>query len=563
MTDQSQPATKIDKFTRDILDFCQSDYFLFLEMIQEGDNFLTKTPKKYYQTPEEEEMAELRFNDYLIGRILPYESDYALSGINLFLPDIPSYSTKRAWKDFPPEISKEIDPLKIEREIFQRNIEDRKVGSNGQNSIENIEKRLKDYLKKRLGKKAPSIKSLRKKVNRVTDPAPIIKELAKMMGISSPEEFDTLQQLFYEFWNHTPRDEFKGESPQEISKESMGPLEKELLNDFMLYVEKNMDIKKFSSKDEIEKAVKELQRKWLNEPQEELGGKTPFQAMKEEREKIKSSREGFPISLSINPIDLDAQPPFDLRDINERNSPVAKDLETFIQYLQKNRIKVTPKNHWIPFKNLKEIENNFINPDKDSFVFLGEEENWGEEKRKLYIHFIHRLSKAAKLIYYDQKGYVQIKKKNFQKFTEKSYGEKTIELMITWIEKVSWAELQPANQVKPYASEYQEKIVDLWYLFYQLKPKEKTNSRFFTQELYSKVTQDERELNDIVLALTPVVNGILIRYLKWFGVLDTEEEKIHPDLEVWAIKDFWVTSVGKKLIDKVVLDFWEKGKIKI
>jgi len=45
MTDQSQPATKIDKFTRDILDFCQSDYFLFLEMIQEGDNFLTKTPK--------------------------------------------------------------------------------------------------------------------------------------------------------------------------------------------------------------------------------------------------------------------------------------------------------------------------------------------------------------------------------------------------------------------------------------------------------------------------------------------------------------------------------------
>ena len=224
MTDQSQPATKIDKFTRDILDFCQSDYFLFLEMIQEGDNFLTKTPKKYYQTPEEEEMAELRFNDYLIGRILPYESDYALSGINLFLPDIPSYSTKRAWKDFPPEISKEIDPLKIEREIFQRNIEDRKVGSNGQDSIENIEKKLKNYLKKRLGKKAPSIKSLRKKVNRVTDPVPIIKELAKMMGISSPEEFDTLQQLFYEFWNHTPRDEFKGKSPQEISKESMGCL---------------------------------------------------------------------------------------------------------------------------------------------------------------------------------------------------------------------------------------------------------------------------------------------------------------------------------------------------
>jgi len=328
-------------------------------------------------------------------------------------------------------------------------------------------------------------------------------------------------------------------------------------------MEKNMDITKFSNKDEIEKAIKELQRKWLHEPQEELDGKTPFQVMEEEREKINSPRKDFPISFNINPIDLDSQDPLNLNDIKEEDSPVARDVETFVHYLQDNQIKVTPKNRWIPFKHLKLIEKNFINPGKDSFVFMGEEENRGEEKRKLYIHFIHLLSRAVKLIYHDKKGYVQVNNKKFKEFTEKSYGEKTIELMIIWIEKVKWAELQPADHVKPYAKEYQEKIVGLWHPFHQLKPNEKIESNSFTKDLYSNVAQKGRELDEIAFVLTPAVNGILIRYLKWFGAVDIKEEKTHPKLEVWTIKEFWVTPKGKKLIERVVMDFWEKSKIKM
>src|SRR5690606_22416731 len=111
-----------------------------------------------------------------------------------------------------------------------------------------IEKKLKKYLKKHLGKKAPSIKSLRKKINRITDPVPLIKELARMMHISYSEEFNNFQQLFYDFWNNAPRDEFQGKSPEEVAQGSMGPREKELLDDFMNYMEKNMDITKFSNK---------------------------------------------------------------------------------------------------------------------------------------------------------------------------------------------------------------------------------------------------------------------------------------------------------------------------
>jgi hypothetical protein len=54
-----------------------------------------------------------------------------------------------------------------------------------------------------------------------------------------------------------------------------------------------------------------------------------------------------------------------------------------------------------------------------------------------------------------------------------------------------------------------------------------------------------------------------LRYLKWFGAINTSEELIFPDLGIRSIKQFWVTPKGKKLINKVLMDFWEKGKIKM
>jgi len=53
------------------------------------------------------------------------------------------------------------------------------------NNLQSIEKKLKNLLKEYLGKKAPSIKNLRKKINRITDPLPLIKELAERINFSS------------------------------------------------------------------------------------------------------------------------------------------------------------------------------------------------------------------------------------------------------------------------------------------------------------------------------------------------------------------------------------------
>ncbi len=657
MTDWREPATRISEFTNDIMDFCESDPHLFLEMIQERENFLTKTPKKYYPTQEDEESADLRFEDYFIysytsrhyrqkplklflskmlskynqkeqkilqgfqdnifsafmirevfpgyyfiakdlssgqefkvrdnqatfqmkkndcffGRILPYETDYALSIVNLFLPAIPSYTAKRVWDNVPSQFFREIDPLLIERHVIQKSPEDkdRKAGDSGyQESIENIgkvediesiEKKLRNFLKKHLGKKAPSIKSLRKKINRVTNPLPIIEELAEMMHIYSQEEFITLQQLFYDFWNNTPRDEFQGKSPEEIASGSMGPLEKELLDDFMNYVQRNMDITKFSNKGELEKAVKELQEKWLTEPQEELDGKTPLEAIKEEREKINSPRKDSPFLLNIEPIELNPEDPYNLSDFNEKDSPVVRDVETFVCYFLENRVKVTPTNRWIPFQHLKRIEEKFINPTKDSFTFMEKEENRGEEKRKPYIHFIHLLSRAERLIYTDKRGYVQVNRKHFKDFTENSYGENVIKLMIDWIEKVDWVKLQATEYTTFNAQQYQENIVGIWKYFYLAKPNEKNTPTTLTKQIYSNSSKEEKELEEIAQELAYDVQSILLRYLEWFGAIDTLEKIIHPELVIRVIKEFWVTPKGKKLIDRVVLDFWEKGRIK-
>lgn len=642
MIDGMEPATRIQEFTQDIIEFCESDSHLFLEMIKERDNFFTKTPEKHYRTQEDEGLAEQRFEDYfiysytskhyrqkpievflsrmlshysqkdqnilkgfkndifgafrvgdvlpgvyfmakdlasgkeykvrerkasfklqkndnLVGRILPYETDYALSVINLFLPDLPSYETKRLWQYMPSGFSNEIDPLKIEKLMLQKKME----SIEKEDSLEFIEKKLENFLKKRLGKKAPSIKSLRKKVNRTIDPLSVIKELAKMMHISSKEEFYQFQQLFYDFWNHAPRDEFQGKSPEEIAKDSIGPLENVLLKDFMNYVEKNIDISQFSNQNEIEKAIREIQEKWLAEPQEELNGKTPFQAIKEERKKINSPRKDFPFSVNITPIDLDSKSVYNLKDISQEDSPVVRDVETFVRYFQENRVKVTAKNHWIPFKHLKIIEKNFINPTKDSYKFLDEEESRGEEKEKPYIHFIHLLSRAKRLIQNTKEGYVQVNQKHFKSFTENGYGENVLKLIIDWIEKVNWVDLQPADHLKPYAREYQEKIVGLWHPLFQFKPNEKVKTANYTKELYKYNIKEPEELEEVARELATIVNAVLIRYLKWFGVVSTLEEKLHPKLEVRLIKEFWVTPKGKKLVDRIVVYFWEKGRIKL
>ncbi|HCL90034.1 MAG TPA: hypothetical protein DHW70_01725, partial [Candidatus Atribacteria bacterium] len=453
-----KPATRINEFTLDIVEFCENEPYLFKDLLKERENFLSATPERYYKTLNEKNLAEQRFYDYyifssiskyyeetplevflskmlskynqqeqkiilgfkgnvlstfivtkvevgsyfmaknlasgkeykvrenqathtlkegayIVGRIVPYETDYALSNINLSYPKESSYTLKKLWKNSPVNIMREFTPLIIEKEIFQKNYQEMN------------------------------------------------------------QENNSLQSL-------SPRDEFQGKSPQEIDPQEMGPQEREISRDLINYVLTRIKSSKFSDQREIEKVIKIYQDKWLHQPQEELSGKTPWEVILEEREKLGNPRKDIYLSVSIKPVDQKIEKQINLSDIKRKHVPLVEDLETLVYYFRENRVKVTKKNRWIPFKYLKLIEEKFISPDKDNFNLFGKEEKRGEEPFKRYIYFIDLLSRAAKFIYTDKRGYIQVNIRHFQEFTQKSYGEKVFELLLIWIEKLNWKKLQ-------------------------------------------------------------------------------------------------------------------------
>gem|GEM_PF-1422085 len=636
-----KPATKINEFTLDIVEFCENEPYLYKELLEERERFLTNHPEKYYKTLNEKNWAEQRFYDYyifssiskyyeetplevfiskmlskynqqeqgillgfknhifsgftiskvevgsyfmaknlasgkeykvrenqathtikegayIVGRIVPYETDYALSIINLSYPKESSYTLKRLWRNISSKVVREFTPLMIEKEIFQKNYQ--KINQE-KNNLQSIEKKLKKLLKEYLGKKAPSIKNLRKKINRMTDPLPLIKELAERINFSSQEELNKFQQLFMDFWNFSPRDEFQGKSPQEIDLQEMGPQERELSRDLINYVLTRIKSSEFSDQGEIDKAIKIYQDKWLHQPQEELSGKTPWEAILEEREKLGNPRKDFSLSVSIKPVNRKIEKQINLSDIKRKNVPLVEDLEALVNYFRENRVKVTKKNRWIPFKYLKLIEEKFISPDKDNFNLFGKEEKRGEEPFKRYIYFIDLLSRAANFIYTDKRGCIQVNIRNFQEFTQRSYGEKVFELLLIWIEKLNWKKLQKRDFIAIYAENFQKIFTDILYLFYKYKVNEKIEIEEIVDQLYGSEIEKMEFPTEVMGHLTVNIELALLTYLKWLGVINTQKEILIPGTNLGLMKNFWVTPKGNKLINKLVNYYIRTGKI--
>jgi len=636
-----KPATKINEFTLDIVEFCENEPYLYKELLEERERFLTNHPEKYYKTLNEKNWAEQRFYDYyifssiskyyeetplevfiskilskyiqqeqgillgfknhifsgftiskvevgsyfmaknlasgkeykvrenqathtikegayIVGRIVPYETDYALSIINLSYAKESSYTLKRLWRNISSKVVREFTPLMIEKEIFQKNYQ--KINQE-KNNLQSIEKKLKKLLKGYLGKKAPSIKNLRKKINRMTDPLPLIKELAERINFSSQEELNKFQQLFMDFWNFSPRDELQGKSPQEIDLQEMGPQERELSRDLINYVLTRIKSSEFSDQGEIDKAIKIYQDKWLHQPQEELSGKTPWEAILEEREKLGNPRKDFSLSVSIKPVNRKIEKQINLSDIKRKNVPLVEDLEALVNYFRENRVKVTKKNRWIPFKYLKLIEEKFISPDKDNFNLFGKEEKRGEEPFKRYIYFIDLLSRAANFIYTDKRGCIQVNIRNFQEFTQRSYGEKVFELLLIWIEKLNWKKLQKRDFIAIYAENFQKIFTDILYLFYKYKVNEKIEIEEIVDQLYGSEIEKMEFPTEVMGHLTVNIELALLTYLKWLGVINTQKEILIPGTNLGLMKNFWVTPKGNKLINKLVNYYIRTGKI--
>jgi len=561
----SRKLSGLNKKDKEIYSGFKSNIFSAFEIVKVivGSHFIAKnlSSNKVYKVRENKATYQMEEGVLIIARILPYKQDYALSNINLVVPKAASYLTKREWKRMIANDRKGPDPLTLERIFHQgkkRAIE---------NDLEMVEKKLRRMLKKHLGKKAPTIRQLRKRINKTTDSMNILKELTEKMSFSGTEELMEFQELFNAFWNLSSRDEFGGKSPQQKAEEMRGPRERELIPDLINYVTSKVNPDKFPSKKDLDKEIEKQKKKWLSEPQSELNYMSPWEIILNERKKLGNPQKDFSISISVTPISAGSKMETSLDEITAKNTSLIKDLEVFLDYFDKNRVKVTPKNKWIPFKHIKAIEKGFEY--KDGFIFLGkeeeeeEEEERGEEPRKRYIHFIDRICRAEKFIYLDEKKRINVNRARIKKFQQKSYGERLFRLLCVWVEKIDWRELQ-ATDFWDYESEmHQKQFITFLYHLQSFKTGKRVTPEQLTNKLYDskikKIESEEIPMYHITSSLT----SILLRYLNWLGIIDTEGKEIVEGMGIFSIKKFWITPIGRKLINRLIEYFIEKGRIKV
>ena len=523
-----------------------------------GSHFIAKdiSSNKVYKVRENRATYQMEEGVLIIARILPYEEDYALSHINMVIPKAASYVTKREWRRMITRDKRGPDPLMLERVFYQGK---RRVTV--EDSLEIVEKKLRRILKKHLGKRAPTIRQLRKKINETTDSMNILKELIEKIGFSTTEELMQFQELFNTFWNLSSRDEFGGKSPQQKAEEMSGPRERELIPDLIRYVTSTVNPEKFSSKKDLEKEIEKCKKRWLSEPQPELNYMNPWEVILSERKKLGNPRKDFSISISVTSMMPKSKIKISLDDITAEDTPLVKDLEVFLDYFEKNRVKVTPKNKWIPFKHIKAIEKDFEY--KDGFIFLGKEEKRGEEPRKRYIHFIDTICRAERFIYMDGRGKIGVDKRRVKKFRQKSYGEKLFHLLCIWVEKIDWKELQVSDFWDYDCETHQQQFNTFLYHLHRFKTDEKITPKQLIHKLYGSKMKMIKSEEGLVEHITSSIKTILLNYLKWLGIIKTEGKEIIKEMGIFTIEKFWITPSGRRLINRLIEYFIEKGRIKV
>ncbi|MFH1432894.1 MAG: hypothetical protein ABIG84_06790 [archaeon] len=99
----------------------------------------------------------------------------------------------------------------------------------------------------------------------------------------SKRDFNETMTLLANLWNSYPRDEFSGKSPEQVFNESR--MESHIKNLLSSELMSSLNPNDYTSEKECEKATDNFQKKWLNTPRKDLGGKTPMEVVLEERKK--------------------------------------------------------------------------------------------------------------------------------------------------------------------------------------------------------------------------------------------------------------------------------------
>jgi len=131
----------------------------------------------------------------------------------------------------------------------------------------------------------------------------LYREFHKKAKFANRNEEEELLQMLVTLWNKMPHKYMGGVSPEEKRMSlKRGPLEESLIKQMLAHIQIHFNPEKYFDDKSRQKAVRRLQKKWLDTPMIELNNKSPRAVILEERKKSGSNNTRIGYTIDIHPV---------------------------------------------------------------------------------------------------------------------------------------------------------------------------------------------------------------------------------------------------------------------
>lgn len=231
------------------------------------------------------------------------------------------------------------------------------------------------------------------------------------------------------------------------------------------------------------------------------------------------------------------------------DSEIVKDAYVFFHYLTKDTITLTPKRKFIPFRQVKQINREFVHPDP-LYAIDDKDFPYREEWQMPKVNFLTVVSLTAGILKEDG---------NTLRLTKK--GEKIVRsppqqlwntLFSTWLVKVGWEHVgeRPSTIGRlsgRFNSIFQDRTFELFGILFRL------GESFTLSDLVEKISSPKKNLQDTSMYYEVVLEKSFFCFLEWFGLIQTQHRG--KMLSIFGIKSpktiYKVTSLGKCVVGEI------------
>lgn len=255
--------------------------------------------KKEYWIWERTATCDLHKGQCLLTRILPYEDHYILTGMVHAFPKDATYVMRLAYKRMREnKADMKINPIEIAKIIEDFGTKARIADLD----LDKVQQRLSEKLEE-VGLADVTPADIIEKFNQNIEPDKVFKEITERAIFPEDKDVEELFELLAALWNKFPHRATDRISPEEKDRDyPRGPRELSLIHELMHHLHNEISPDNYSNKEELDKALAEAQKRWLNTPNPELDGKTPAELIFEERKRLGNPRKEIGLNIIVQPI---------------------------------------------------------------------------------------------------------------------------------------------------------------------------------------------------------------------------------------------------------------------